>query len=104
MVRFERVLPARELLADLLFELNQPAAALGGKINGIVGNQVTISFGDGSEAHTAILDISSASLFSGGHTATATPISSASAPSSSSRGSSARLSSPKTRSNSGVVR
>ncbi|HUO71753.1 MAG TPA: hypothetical protein VMU39_13340 [Solirubrobacteraceae bacterium] len=49
-------------------------AVLGGTITAIVSGQVTISFGDGDNAHTALLDISSATLYSGTHAGTATPI------------------------------
>jgi hypothetical protein len=45
---------------------------LGGTITALADGHATISFGDGDNVHTAILDLSSATIYAGSHAATAT--------------------------------
>jgi hypothetical protein len=45
---------------------------LGGTITALADGQATIAFGDGDNQRTAILDLSSATLYAGGHVASAT--------------------------------
>jgi len=45
---------------------------LAGRIVSVGSGQLTISLGDGAGAHTAILDISSATIYAGSHAASAT--------------------------------
>jgi hypothetical protein len=51
---------------------NSEPLILGGTITALADGQATITFGDGDDQHTAVLDLSSATLYAGGHVATAT--------------------------------